>query len=136
MSTEQIVVGIFAVIVLFAALFSHMDERQIIRQLKHRLSRFAGPNDPPGPHPTEKPALRKSFDPAAPYDEMVKQLEGVKFDSYHRPKWSVKPLQDRSVRLPQDVWAELQAMPNDGSWSTRQLVRAIQRANKKKGDRT
>ena len=39
---------------------------------------------------------------------------------------------DRTVRVPKDVWAELQAMPNDGSWSTRQLVRAIQRANKKK----
>ena len=38
----------------------------------------------------------------------------------------------RAVLVPKDVWAELQAMPNDGSWSTRQLVRAIQRANKKK----
>lgn len=37
----------------------------------------------------------------------------------------------RTVRVPEDVWAELRAMPNDGSWSTRQLVRAIQRANKK-----
>lgn len=47
------------------------------------------------------------------------------------PSYQIGPA-ERVVTIPKDVRAELQAMPNDGSWSTRQLVRAIQRANKKK----
>lgn len=72
------------------------------------------------------------FDAAAPYTEMLRQMEDVKFEPALPPMLKRGVPQERAVVVPKDVWAELQAMPNDGSWSTRQLVRAIQRANKKK----
>lgn len=133
MSTEQIVIGIVAVVALFAALFDHMDKRQTIQQLRGRLRQFADESDPPGPRP-KNPHNAATNDILKAMAKNIENSASEKLAQYlvaRPPEYRIGPA-ERIVTIPKDVWAELQAMPNDGSWSTRHLVRAIQRANKKK----
>lgn len=70
------------------------------------------------------------------FEQETERLNYFDVPAPYAPMFKIGVPQERAAVVPKDVWAELQAMPNDGSWSTRQLVRAIQRANKKKGGKS
>lgn len=86
------------------------------------------------PHITRNPHNAATNDILKAMAKNIENSASEKLAQYlvaRPPMYQIGPA-ERIVTIPKDVWAELQAMPNDGSWSTRQLVRAIQRANKKK----
>ena len=117
-----------SVMLLIAYVCGVMVEKYIIKREPEETERLNYPDPPKNPYNAATNDILKA---------MAKSIEDRAIISIAQHPFAPMALMtgvpaDRTVRVPKDVWAELQAMPNDGSWSTRQLVRAIQRANKKK----